>query len=597
MEIEVPVKDPRSFSNITRHNHHILQLETVLMTIYYPSAFGSGQGKSPAGDSHWSRETWLPRPRLSTAHGYGIFAGVGPLAVPLFAATSMFTKLPAFRNAALAQHWPPFEDMHSGGIEVKNRSGPPPDGEPAKPVFPLMIFSHGLGGSRTMYSSMCGEFASYGFICAAVEHRDGSGPRTYVNYAKEGEGSQSEREEHDGIDHTPKSVKKKHDAIDYIFPKGNRMDTTPNNDKGVDRELRNGQINLRLAEIEEAHYVLCEIVNGKGKEIEAKNLRQKGYVGSSTKGLIGVDWNSWKGRFHCERVTVLGHSFGAATTVEILRKSKRFDWVSQGIIYDIWGAAIKDANPDKNENENRINLPLLAINSEAFSYWESNYTLVHSLVEEAREQGALAWLLTVRGTVHVNQSDFSLLYPHVCSLALKMTADPQRALDLNIDASLEFLKIVMPSRIAQINRAMRNEGLLETKAVENFDDLPEVRRPAAKFTAARLTIPHEFRYRFSPTQILKRRRRRRTEGAPGFEGLGNPKEELWMHMAPSKKDLEKHGVKSAEQRKNQGNEGNADHGDDSGVGDALTEGADNNDDGGTSKQSVPDSKGKGFSMR
>lgn len=45
MEIEVPVRDPRTFSDITRHKQHILQLETVLMTVYYPSAFGSGEGK------------------------------------------------------------------------------------------------------------------------------------------------------------------------------------------------------------------------------------------------------------------------------------------------------------------------------------------------------------------------------------------------------------------------------------------------------------------------------------------------------------------------------------------------------------------------
>jgi len=31
------------------------------------------------------------------------------------------------------------------------------------------------------------------------------------------------------------------------------MDITPSNDKGVSRELRNGQIDLRLAEIEEVH--------------------------------------------------------------------------------------------------------------------------------------------------------------------------------------------------------------------------------------------------------------------------------------------------------------------------------------------------------
>ena len=37
--------------------------------------------------------------------------------------------------------------------------------------FPCVVFSHGLGGSRCVYSSFCLELASYGYIVAAVEHR------------------------------------------------------------------------------------------------------------------------------------------------------------------------------------------------------------------------------------------------------------------------------------------------------------------------------------------------------------------------------------------------------------------------------------------
>lgn len=69
-----------------------------------------------------------------------------------------------------------------------------------------------------------------------------------------------------------------------------------------------------------------------------QNLRKDGYVGGSTRGLNGVDWASWKDRFHVDKITMAGHSFGAATIVEVLRNTDRFENVQAGIIYDIWGS-------------------------------------------------------------------------------------------------------------------------------------------------------------------------------------------------------------------------------------------------------------------
>ena len=340
MDIEVPVESPRTFSHIKRNGRHLLRLETVLFTLYYPAAFGSGAGKDPAGYKKWSRETWLPRPRIELAKGYGRFASLpDSAAVSWFAATTMLTKLRAYRNALPAIHWPPEGNSKQDGYRIKNRQGPPPSGASDEPRFPLLFFSHGLGGNRTAYSSMCSEFASYGFVVCALEHRDGSGPRTFVNHPKgRRRGSTEVRDDLGDTNRTKTEHVKGYDRVDYIFPEDNPRDTDPGNEKGVDSELRAAQIDLRMAEIEEAYRVLQQICEGKGNEIARKNLRQKGYIGSSSRGLEGVDWSRWTNRFHVDKVTVAGHSFGAATVIELLRHTDdRFKNVQAGIIYDIWG--------------------------------------------------------------------------------------------------------------------------------------------------------------------------------------------------------------------------------------------------------------------
>ncbi|KJX96951.1 hypothetical protein TI39_contig594g00037 [Zymoseptoria brevis] len=381
--------------------------------------------------------------------------------------------LPAFRNAQVAEHWAPEVDVQSsGGEAVKEEVGSPPEGAGEKPVFPLIMFRHGWGGTRTMYSSVCGEFCELWIrgLCGG-KHRDGSGPRTWVNHARSGEGTVDDLEKRGMVDLSAEERRKGYSKVDYIFPKNHPMDTAPNNEKGVDVELRQSQIDMRLAESEEAYGVMGEIEEGRGDGIAERNLRRKGFKGSSRHGLTGVDWPRWKGRLRTDHVTACGH-------------------ISQGIIYDIWGAGTRPA--DEDAPHHRIHAPIIAINSEAFTYWPSNFELVESLVKEAQSapHRCPAWLLTLRGTVHVSQSDFSLLYPNVCSFFLKMVANPRRALDLNINASLEFLSHILPTELAQVNRAYNNENLLEAN-LSPLERIPSafMHRPKKeKYIAAKLQI-------------------------------------------------------------------------------------------------------------
>jgi len=152
--------------------------------------------------------------------------------------------------------------------------------------------------------------------------------------------------------------------------------------------------------------------------------------------------------------------------------------------------------------------------------------------------------------VHISQSDFSLLYPHLSSFLLKMTVNPRRAIDLNINASLEFLKRVMPARMAAMNRGT-NEHLLEISTLEK---LPEEHKPSDKYTAMRLRIPHEMRIRLTPQwarrYVRDKRQQAKDLGKPRdpsgnvLEGLEDLQvgEEVWMHVAPTKDELRRHGV-------------------------------------------------------
>jgi len=45
----------------------------------------------------------------------------------------------------------------------------------ANDTFPIVLFSHGLGGCMEMYSQLCAQIASQGFWVVALEHEDGSG--------------------------------------------------------------------------------------------------------------------------------------------------------------------------------------------------------------------------------------------------------------------------------------------------------------------------------------------------------------------------------------------------------------------------------------
>jgi platelet-activating factor acetylhydrolase len=184
-------------------------------------------------------------------------------------------------------------------------------------------------------------------------------------------------------------------------------------------------------------------------------------------------------------------------------------------------------------------------------YWQKNFDAVMSLMKEASETGAPAYLLTVRGSVHISQSDFSILYSGITNFFMKATVHPQRAIDLNVrcvldtatitrerwlmwhSTSLEFLRLVAPDAGAGksiINRCMTDESLLATDLIE---EVPDEHRPTEQWIAARLHVDHEFRTRVAAG--VQRKFKRNMKGQKSY----NTEDEVWMHFKPSAEELEK----------------------------------------------------------
>ena len=131
-------------------------------------------------------------------------------------------------------------------------------------------------------------------VCA-VEHRDGSGARTFVNHPAEGKGSRTECEANGGVDHLETESAYSCDVIDFIFPKRNPHDTRSDNDEGIDTELRAAHIDMRLAENQEACNIVEAINSSNGSVLSQQNLRNADGIGGSSRGLVGVDWDCWTG--------------------------------------------------------------------------------------------------------------------------------------------------------------------------------------------------------------------------------------------------------------------------------------------------------------
>lgn len=265
---------------------------------------------------------------------------------------------------------------------------------------PVVIFSHGLGAFRTLYSAICAELASRGFIVASVEHRDQSASATYYFREK----TESEM----ANDNVPKTSASAQDSMirEWIYYRVLQHGES-------EFPLRNKQVKQRADECILALDRLTQINSGR----PVQNVLQTKF-----------DCTTLENSMDLCRIAAMGHSFGGATVVEALCKEVKFKC---GVALDAWMFPLDD------EIFARVKQPIFFINSEKFQ-WAGNISRMKKLDSASIQRK----MITIRGTVHQSFPDFTFLTGNWIGKLMKLKGeiDPEIAIDLSNKATLAFLQ-------------------------------------------------------------------------------------------------------------------------------------------------------------
>ncbi|KKY18171.1 putative paf-acetylhydrolase family member [Phaeomoniella chlamydospora] len=349
------------------------QLETVLFSLFYPAEKG-------AISSH-PKHFWISKPISLVGEGFARFAHVNNF---------LFRNLFTFGLWALG-----------GRLQIPAEVDVPLHGSAATiaPVFPMIVFSHGMASSRNDYTQYCAELASRGYIVAAIEHRDGSSPASVIFSA--------------GGDEK---------VVFNIRPDDIKSKTSIDID-----ELKRIQLAFRQAEVEETVEALRSIQVGRGGALFKNNPRGE-----------GATLQDWTGRLSFDNLVVAGHSYGATLALQTLRGVPSQD-------LPIRGAIILDPGKQSGRLNKDVSVPTLVIHSDSWSkrvsmfFGRPHFQVVKELVEGINRRGKAAWFLTSVGTSHPSVTDAPLIEPLLLSWTTGSTIDVKDGIREYVQVSHDFL--------------------------------------------------------------------------------------------------------------------------------------------------------------
>ncbi|GBG72502.1 hypothetical protein CBR_g12073 [Chara braunii] len=261
--------------------------------------------------------------------------------------------------------------------------------------LPVVVFSHGMCAMRTTYAAFCCDLASYGYVVAAIEHRDGSA--CVASYSTK-KGQQA------WLPHS------------HVGPLAS-----------VPMEIRRIQLRHRVLEVQQVLDLLERVNDG---DISASaNLRS---------GRASMNPSLLKGCLDLDDIALAGHSFGGATAVCAAGVDKRVKCV---VAMDAWW------EPFGKDEYERLGggVPLLCVDSVQFDWpnmrrmREEFFKLRCRCTKNGLQMITMAYV--IKGSAHANQSDFPLVLPWLTRkmrMAGSLDANLNRL--INSKLCLDFLR-------------------------------------------------------------------------------------------------------------------------------------------------------------
>ncbi len=331
-----------------------------------------------------------------------------------------------------------------------------------------MLFSHGLGGSRNAYSHICGSLASHGIVVVAPDHRDGSSPINHI--------------------HAPPGSKEKTKRIEY-----RRIDHKPSTDV---YNARDEQLRIRLWEMGLIHDALLKIDTRQRLQNVAEDATRNGGKDMLTmfSHLLSVHEPG--------SVCFAGHSFGAATTVQLIKSTyyspfnapqsykplftprpdsplkKQITPLNPVVLLDLWTLPIQSPStawlrtkPMPCYDSPHGGKNLLAILSEGFFKWSSNMQETKRLIAKPPSAPTALpgpHIFYPISSAHLSQSDFGVLFPWATAKVFG-AQEPERVLRLNTRAILQVLRGCATEVACTSVADLEFEGVDAEKVIKNDD--------------------------------------------------------------------------------------------------------------------------------